>query len=252
LEERFSVHGETSKPLIDCLELRSHESLNQLAVHPNFVSFGLRNELRDPSNNAAIRGSYNWDTWYKNMIPAAREVNAANPNIIIFLSGLGYDTDLRPIPSGAALSPGTQRFRLTDFTFANKLALELHNYQTGATNCGDVRGGLNNNGFNAMDKARNPSVVNEMPVVLTEFGFQQDATTYTGVYARCLREYMPSIQGGWTVWVLAGSYYIRSGTQNYDEGWGLLNRNWTAWRGKDAIEKGLIPMVQNTLASVKQ
>jgi hypothetical protein len=31
---------------------------------------------------------------------------------------------------------------------------------------------------------------------------------------------MVSRQLGWMVWVLAGSYYIRSGTQDYDETYG--------------------------------
>jgi hypothetical protein len=46
---------------------------------------------------------------------------------------------------------------------------------------------------------------------------------------------MPQWKTGWMVWVVSGSYYIRSGTQDYEETWGLLNHNWSGWRSQNAI-----------------
>lgn len=152
------------------------------------------------------------------MTTAAKRVNAANPNALVFLSGLNYDTTLSPIPTASDLGNGV-RFRLSDFSFWNKLVLELHNYDTGATSCSALSGSLWNNGFNALNLS-DPSIMNSMPVVLTEFGFAQDSTTWEGVYASCLRTWIPEQHAGWITWVLVGSYYIRSGIQDFDETWG--------------------------------
>lgn len=211
---------------------------------PNMVGIGLRNEFRKP-DVAGSSLAYTWPVWYDQNKAAADIVNAANPNILVFLSGLDYDTKLTPLPSAVDLGDG-RKFLLTDFKYRNKLVLELHNYQNSATNCGDIEGGLWNNGF----RATWPTVVNRMPVVLTEFGFSQADNSYNSVYATCLRKLMPQWQSGWTVWVIAGSYYIRSGTQDYEETWGLLNHDWSGWRNNDAIN-ALKGMVQSTLASVQ-
>jgi len=208
------------------------------------ISLGLRNELRKP-DKAGSSLPYNWQTWYNQVIPAADLVNKANPTILIFLSGLDYDTKLSPIPGAEDLGGG-KKFLLTDFKYADKLVLELHNYQTSATNCGDIEGGLWNNGL----KATGTKAVNIMPVVLTEFGFTQADNSYTKTYATCLKKLMPQWKTGWTVWVISGSYYTRGGTQDYEETWGLLNHQWSEWRNKDAIS-ALRGMVDATLASVQ-
>jgi hypothetical protein len=56
-------------------------------------------------------------------------------------------------------------------------------------------------------------------MLVTEYGYDQVAD-YKGVYAMCLQSYLPAQHVGWTLWVLAGSYYIRDGTQDYEETWG--------------------------------
>ncbi|KAJ4392862.1 hypothetical protein N0V91_011217 [Didymella pomorum] len=222
--------------------------LQYMATHskawPNMVSIGLRNEFRQP-DNAGSSLPYDWPTWYEQMTDASDIVNAANPNILIFLSGLNFDTTLQPIPSAVDLSNG-QKFLLTDFKYADKLVLELHNYQNSATDCGSIESGLWNNGF----RATWPTNVNYMPVLLTEFGFSNAGSDYNSVYATCLRKLMPQWKTGWMVWALGGSYYIRSGTQDYEETWGLLNHDWTAWRNQDAIN-ALKGMVTSTLASIE-
>ncbi len=57
-------------------------------------------------------------------------------------------------------------------------------------------------------------------MVLTEWGHDQEDGSYAGVYAECLGTYLPDEKVGWTIWVLAGSYYIRSGIQDEDDSWG--------------------------------
>ncbi|KAK4464447.1 glycoside hydrolase superfamily, partial [Cladorrhinum samala] len=222
--------------------------LSYMANHgkswPGFVSVGLRNELREPDHNEAAKKTYNWQSWYSYMKQGAQAVNSANKDLLIFLSGLNYDTYLNPVFEGTALTPGNGKFSFNDFPgYANKLVLEIHNYETGTTSCSSLQNNLYSKGFKAMSS----SAVNVFPVMLTEFGFAMDANTYKGVYASCLSTYLPSQKAGWTIWVLAGSYYIRSGKQDYDEDWGMLNHDWSNWRQPAYINGPFSSMVKGTL-----
>ncbi|KAL4936952.1 hypothetical protein BDV06DRAFT_232903 [Aspergillus oleicola] len=211
---------------------------------PAFVSIGLRNELREPEvENEEY--PYTFETWYTHMTEAADIVHSANPDILIFLSGLGFDVDLSPIPTGEDLGAGTT-FDLNDFAYADKLVLELHNYANDATSCDSITSALWNGGFNALDTS-DSSIVNVMPVVLTEFGFAQDNETWTGVYAECLRSWIPEQQAGWMVWTVSGGYYIREGVQDSDDTWGVLDHTWSNWRNEEAVEVGLRGMVEASL-----
>jgi len=183
---------------------------------PAFVSISLRNEFRQTNLNNGAKSTYNWATWYDNVIPAIKGINEANPDPLIFVSGLDYDTKMGPIAQASDLGSG-KKFLLSDQP-KNKIVFELHNYSNDAKDCKGLQNSMYSNGYNAMDTAKNIA-----PVVLTEFGFQQNRTQTNGVYAQCHKEYLlkqPGGPGGWMQWVLAGSYYIRSGTQDYEESWG--------------------------------
>jgi hypothetical protein len=94
----------------------------------NLMSMSLRNELRSPDDDPALaNSSYNWENWYENFVPAANGINAANPNVLIFLSGLNFDTDMTPIPTGADLGGGYS-FHKSSFSYADKLVVEIHKY----------------------------------------------------------------------------------------------------------------------------
>ncbi|PYH48059.1 cellulase family protein [Aspergillus saccharolyticus JOP 1030-1] len=227
-----------------------HRAWTYMADHvkslPAVKSIGMRNELRTPADNATLTStSYNWVDWYANMVENAKQVNSVNPDLLIFFSGLNFDVDLSPIPTASDLGNGTA-FHKTDFSFADKIVLELHNYDSSASSCSSLSSSLLSDGFEALE-TDDSSIVNVLPVVLTEFGYAQDSTTYTEVYASCLRTWIPSVHAGWMVWVLSGSYYIREGIQDYDETWGLLNHNWSDWRSSQTIENAIIPMVEASL-----
>lgn len=228
----------------------------------------MRNELREPATSNTDY-PYTWTTWYNEMTSAAKAIHEANPETLIFFSGLDYGTTLAPIPTASDLGNGTH-FRLSDFPFADKMVLEIHNYDEGATSCPSLSNSLWNDGFDALNQ-RDPSIVNVMPVVMTEFGFSQDDVTWKDVYASCLRNWLPHVQAGWITWVLPGSYYIRQGTQDSDESWGtlmlgrcsmlepladnvlgMLNHNWSGWRSPDAINNGLAVMVRKSLSQGSQ
>jgi hypothetical protein len=190
----------------------------------SLASMSLRNELRSPDDNPnPAAAPYDWIDWYRNMVPAATYIHGNNSAPLIFFSGLNYDTDDSAITNGQVLGDG-QYFTISSFPFANKLVYEVHNYQNSATSCSDITSGLYHYGYGAMNVS-DKSYPNKAPVVMTEFGFNQGDGSDKSVYAQCLKSYLtqqPGGPGGWMQWVLAGSYYIRSGTQDYEETWGGL------------------------------
>ena len=229
------------------MESITEADLSQATSWGNLASMSIRNELREPSNNEAVRATYNWETWYKYVRQGADAVNAGNPGTLVILSGLNYDTTMQPVVRGEELSPGTETFSFDDFAgYADKLVIELHNYNTETNSCPDLQGSLYNGGAQAMNPD-DESTVNVFPVLITEFGFAQDGSTHNGVYSTCLAEWMPGNTAGWMQWALAGSYYSRQDVQDMDEAWGLYNHDWSAWRDEGYINDVLIPSVQATL-----
>jgi hypothetical protein len=215
---------------------------------PNLMSMSLRNEPRNPSNNPTAAATYNWQGWYGFIKQGTAAIHNAHPDLLIFLSGLSYDTYMTPVVQGTALTPGTGVFSFNDFPgYANKLVIEIHNYENSASSCSSLQNNLYNNGFQALSLTE-PKVKNRFPVMMTEFGFAMDANTWKGVYASCLTAYFPAQKAGWFLWVVAGSYYIRSGTQDYEEAWGLLNHDWSDWRNSAYVNQAMIPSIKNTLA----
>ena len=178
------------------------------------MSIGMRNELREPTDSTALEATYNWDTWYTNMVAASEVINTANPNILIFFSGLNYDTTLTPIVQATNLGNSVY-FIKSNFAYANKIVLELHNYENSVATCAGLESDLTGDGFSTLTESSSLAY----PMVVTEWGHDQTDGSYAGVYASCLHSYLPSVHVGWMIWVLAGSYYIRSGTQDYDETW---------------------------------
>lgn len=180
---------------------------NHAKSWPAYVSQGLRNELRDPNNTAL---NYGWESWYQNVIPTADAVNAANPDPLIFYSGLHFDTDLANVTAGIPLTPDGSVFDISDFCYADKIVFELHNYNNALADANCANFNLTKSGYNAMDISSTSTAKNFAPVVLTEFGFPQTPTNYTLPYAQCIKEYLttalPGGPGGWIHWAVGGSY----------------------------------------------
>jgi hypothetical protein len=83
---------------------------------------------------------------------------------------------------------------------------------------------------------------------MTEWGFLMTDDTWEGVYNTCLAEFLPEGSAGFMLWVLVGSYYIREGSQDFDETWGLLSHDWSGWRNEDFVEQSFAPMIEATLS----
>lgn len=208
------------------------------------MSMALRNELRRPSDwQSGVNA--NWNTWYGNMTSGADAIHKANPDLLIFFSGLGYDSQLRQIFSDDVLGKDID-FDKSKLAYGNKIVLEVHDYDMEETNCTIKEAKLTKNAFAALGP-KSPQVKTVFPLVMSEWGFAQQEDQYRAPFASCLRAFLPEQKVGWMTWVLGGSYYVRSGVQDMDEPWGLLDHAWKDWRCPDCIEKGLAPMVNATL-----
>ncbi|KAI1333734.1 glycoside hydrolase superfamily [Xylariaceae sp. FL0016] len=216
----------------------------------NLMSMSLRNELRIPLTDTQLASSsYNWEDWYKYVQQGADAIHSANSDVLIFLSGLDSDKNLAPVVDGTALTPGSGTFNRDDFDgYGDKLVLELHSYDnilgTPSSNCSETEEGLFDDGFLAL----NDSATNQFPVVMTEFGFAQNESLSEDPYATCLLSFLPEEKAGWMIWTLSGSYYIREGTKDYDDQWGLLTHDWSGWKAPGFVNGTLAPAAKATLS----
>lgn len=210
--------------------MAEHVSRNKASIDParsntvqaqswtGFASIGLRNELREPAGDNTL--PYTWNTWMDYMIPAAETVHGNNSDALIFFSGLNYDLDNTYFIQNQTWNDVT--FTPSSYPFQEKIAYEVHNYQNGASSCDEMHPGMYENAYCAMDLS-DTSCPNHGPTVLTEFGFDQTDGSYTKPYASCIDSIVtnqPGGPGGWMQWALGGSYYIRSGIQDFEEPWG--------------------------------
>ncbi|KAK3346501.1 beta-1,6-galactanase [Lasiosphaeria hispida] len=236
----------------------------------NVVSMSLRNEPRESWTVPTL--NYNWHTFVGNMTAGANAVHAANPDLLITWSGMQFGEDLSALTSRknlltapcykcTAIRDAYRRdpvyFALSNQTWADKVVWELHLYPTSEDldtgNCRMIEAGLYRNGFNALGiqppAACNatldcPAAPRLTPVILSEFGHQQDPTLDTDIVQNCLKEYTKRYSVSWSMWSLAGSYRIREGVQGFGDAWGLTSYNWTGWRYPSGVESHWRPWVE--------
>ncbi|KAK2359497.1 glycosyl hydrolase 5 family protein [Trifolium repens] len=82
---------------------------NRVKGKPHVVAMGMRNELRGPNQDK--------NNWHKYMSQGATTVHKVNSNVLVFVSGLNYDTDLsflKTMPLNVSIG--------------NKLVYEVHSY----------------------------------------------------------------------------------------------------------------------------
>jgi len=160
------------------------------------------------------------------MTAAASAVYAANPDILIYFSGLDSDFNIEPAVGGSTLLDPGFTFSVASYEWADKFVFEMHEYDEGISDpCFFYEAVLLSFGFDATTKSG--SGANRAPLVISEWGHDEtDASdAYQSAYSTCLTGFMESRQLGWMLWVLAGSYYIREGIQDYDETYGKQPKN---------------------------
>ncbi|CAL5016329.1 unnamed protein product [Urochloa decumbens] len=191
------------------------------AGFPNVVGMSLRNELRGPRQNA--------DDWYKYMQLGAEAVHAANPRVLVILSGLSFDNDLAFLNS-----------RSINLTFTGKAAFEVHWYSfsnsqewgSGNANqaCARVSAGVSRRALYLLDKG--------WPVILSEFGVDnRGGNANDNRYYGCAAAVAADLDLDWALWALQGSYYLREGVLGLDEVYGVLDWAWCKPRNATALRR---------------
>lgn len=189
------------------------------------VGMSLRNELRGPKQNQ--------NDWYTFMQKGAEAVHRTNPNVLVILSGLSFDTNL------AFLSQ-----KPVNLTFKEKLVFEMHWYAfsdgrawaNGNPNqiCGSVTSSVMSRGGFLIT----PNKTYTAPLFFSEFGIDQRGTNVNdNRYINCFLAFAAENDLDWAYWALQGSYYIRSGTPALDETYGILNGDWSQPRNSSFLAR---------------
>jgi endoglucanase len=189
------------------------------------VGISLRNEIREL---LPFQGLDNRGDWYNFMKQAGERVHEAHPDVLVIAGGTLGGTDL-------------SHLKLRDFDFsawAGKLLWEWHaysytvNFPNSGEDCGFTKGQYGfNNGF-VLEQGRSWTG----PLILSEFGFGMAGGERDGLndqdrtYFDCIKEYVLENDSEWAIWGLMGSYYVREGQVDYDEGYGVMDRDWVGLR----------------------
>lgn len=192
---------------------------------PFIVAMSLRNELRGPRQNQ--------DDWYRYVVQGITEaISFTNPQLLIVVSGLSYDTDLRFIRTKPIQT-------LVPQTIRNKIVYEGHWYSWSGygpqDDCEKTKAGVQN----AWGFITEPNQTYTAPVWLTEFGTDVDSFKGDDKFIDCVQSFLQTPQTNqisWFYWVLAGTYYQRSGKPDSHESFGLLTDNWQDIKSKPFID----------------
>lgn len=204
------------------------------AGQPGVAAMSLRNELRpfpilqDTDGHAA---------WYKYVQAGGERVHAAHPDALVIVGGSQSATDLSFIRTAGDI----------DFAAAwaadNKHVWEMHAYSFTVTfpdlfdSCDVVTAeyGAFDGFLLEQDKYFTA------PLFISEFGVGQVGGPNDGLsdddkqYFDCLSSWMEGNDADWSLWAIMGSYYVREGTVDYDETWGLLNHDWSGIRNEQFL-----------------
>lgn len=159
----------------------------------------------------------------------AETVHAANPDVLIILSGLNFDRDLTFL--------NRQPINLT---FTGKVLFELHWYAFSDGKiwenrnlnqvCGSFMDSFNKSGGFLLDQG--------WPLFLGEFGVDQRGTNKNdNRFLSCILGLAAELDFEWALWTLPGSYYVRQGVVNMDETYGVLSYGWCGPRNATFIDR---------------
>ena len=191
------------------------------------VGLSLRNELRPTPLLQDLNGPH--DDWFRYVAAGAARVHEAFPAALVIVGGSLSATDLSFL-----------RVRSLDTAaWAGKHVWEMHAYEFTVTfprlfdSCDVVRSEYGLFGGFVLEQDRSFTG----PLFLSEFGVgMQGGPRHGGLsdadaaYFDCLRGWLVENDADWALWALQGSYYVREGRAEYDETWGLMNKDWSGVR----------------------
>lgn len=199
---------------------------NKTIDRPFVIAMSLRNELRGLKQNQA--------DWYHYVLRGILEaISFVNPRLLVVISGLNYDLNLSFIRSSPIQT-------LVPTSIKNKIVYEAHWYSwsydsLSSNNCDRMKTAIQIAWAFILESNRSYTA----PVWLTEFGTNVDQFTGDDEFIDCVKGFlqMPLTQTmSWSYWVLAGSYYVRSGSVESHESFGLLTDNWKEIKSKAFID----------------
>ena len=203
---------------------------------PGVIAMSLRNEIRE----LLLQGANGRADWYNFMTQGAERVHGANPDLLIIMGGTQSATDLTHIRINHTIDWSA---------WQGKHVWEFHAYSFTVTfalakgSCDALKDayGL----FDGFVLVQDQDYT--APLILSEFGFGMTGGPNSGLsdedntYFQCLRDYVTGNDGEWALWAVQGSYYVRQGSVGADEGWGLLDTEWSALRNPNVTDL-LAPM----------
>ncbi|KAK3416687.1 hypothetical protein EUGRSUZ_H02458, partial [Eucalyptus grandis] len=198
-----------------------HKMATMATGFSNVIGMSLRNELRGPRQNV--------DDWYKYMQQGAESVHAANPDVLVILSGLHYDKVLSFIQN-----------RPVSLSFTKKLVFEMHWY--GFTDGEAWQSGNPNDVCKAVsNEVMSQSVFlleQGYPLFVSEFGADERGTNVNdNRYMNCFMAMAAEFDWDFALWTLQGSYYLRQGVVGKEEFYGLFNYDWSGIRNSSYLRR---------------
>ncbi|KAJ4951820.1 hypothetical protein NE237_028652 [Protea cynaroides] len=198
---------------------------NRFSGKSQVVGMSIRNELRGPNQTET--------DWYRYIRRGVKEVHNANPDVLVIVSGLNYDTDLRFL-KGSSLGVDLD----------DKLVYEVHWYSFSGINrqvwktqspglvCADAIGSIEDRaGF--LMQGENP-----VPLFISEFGVDQTGENLAdNRFLSCFLAFAVERNMDCAVWALQGSYYLRNGQAGSEETYGVLDGNWDQTRNPNFQER---------------
>ncbi|XP_010528075.1 PREDICTED: uncharacterized protein LOC104805267 [Tarenaya hassleriana] len=185
----------------------------------NVVGMSLRNDLRGPRQNT--------DDWYKYMQKGAEAVHSMNPNVLVIVSGLSYETDLSFL-----------RDKSLNLTFTRKLVFEIHWYgfwnSWETENLNQICARLTENMMNMSGFLLEKGI----PLFVSEFGVDQRGNNRNdNRFLNCFMAVAAELDLDWALWTLAGSYYTREKAIGADEYFGVLDWSWIGIRNSTFFQR---------------
>ncbi|CAI9094204.1 OLC1v1029898C1 [Oldenlandia corymbosa var. corymbosa] len=186
---------------------------------PMVIGMSLRNEFRGRRQDQNV--------WYTYVEQGANLIHKKNPNVLILISGLGYDIDLSFLKK-----------KPLNLNLHNKLVYEIHRYAFSQAQYGF----WSNTSINYMCQKVAQEIEaksgflrggrqNGAPLMLTEFGIDLDQNSQPDTsFVTCLLAWLAENDLDWAIWSGHGSYYLRDGKQDADESYGMFDGTWSKVR----------------------
>ena len=203
-------------------------------AHPAVAGMSLRNELRavggqDKDGHA---------DWRKFVTQGAQTVYDANPDLLIVIGGVRSAVELGFLREDPLDTSG----------WPERTVWEFHSYYWSypgvSAQCDAYEAALGLDAGFLLEQGKPYTG----PLWLSEFGFAQFGPSgfdpvgqvkhqFEEAYRGCLIGYLEGNDADWAVWALQGSYYIREGGFEVDEGYGMLDKEWKDWRSPETKGK---------------